>query len=174
MMSSFSQPKALNHYSQERSQLFNISLVGFRVTVFLFLNPAKSSYRFYPQAPSRVLSHISDFNPTDTADGSSQPPSFAGNSTTQMRFHPRFFSTMITRQDLGAAAQQHLPSGKLTQLLKITIFSGSIKLFVAMFNSYVKLPEGISFLLMKIATFGPMLADQIPSMNRVRFCQMTR
>ena len=114
MMSSFSQPKALNHYSQERAQLFNISLVGFSVTVFLFLNPAKSSYRFYPQAPSRVLSHISDFNPTDTADGSSQPPSFAGNSTTQMRFHPRFFSTMITRQDLGAAAQQHLPSGKLT------------------------------------------------------------
>jgi hypothetical protein len=97
MMSSFSQPKALNHYSQERAQLF-ISLVGFSVTVFLFLNPAKSSYRFYPQAPSRVLSHISDFNPTDTADGSSQPPSFGGNSTTCCR-HCRTPIRILRRWD---------------------------------------------------------------------------
>ena len=32
-----------------------------------------------------------------------------------------------------------IPSGKLTQLWKITIFNGKI----AIFNSYVKLPEGM-------------------------------
>ena len=38
-----------------------------------------------------------------------------------------------------------IPSGNLTQLLKITIFNGKIHYkwpFSSIFNSYVKLPEG--------------------------------
>jgi len=38
-----------------------------------------------------------------------------------------------------------LPSGKLTKLWKITIFNGKINYKWAIFNSYVKLPEGIVF-----------------------------
>ena len=35
-----------------------------------------------------------------------------------------------------------VPSGKLTELWKITIFNGKIHYKWAIFNSYVKLPEG--------------------------------
>ena len=38
-----------------------------------------------------------------------------------------------------------LPSGNLTQLLNITIFNGTTHKKMAIFNSYVKLPEGMFF-----------------------------
>ena len=37
----------------------------------------------------------------------------------------------------------YTPSGKLTQLWKITIFNGKIHYKWAIFHSYVSLPEGI-------------------------------
>ena len=58
----------------------------------------------------------------------------------------------IQRLDLVG---QWLPSGKLTWLWKITIFNGKIHYkwsFYVIFNSYVKLPEGISDLQSQISS----------------------